>query len=115
MTGCPGSRTGIRQSYLKRAVGKWVPLAKPPIYAPEPMRMSPAFHCTLKRLRFGANTVAIAVTLLSTVVTICLNDETKSPASAFLAVGFLACFALLWQFVRQDLQERDTGDAPDIT
>jgi phosphate/sulfate permease len=78
------------------------------------MRMSPAFHCTLKRLRFGANTVAIAVTLLSTVVTICLNDETKSPASALLAVGFFACFALLWGFVRQDLQERDTRDASDI-
>ena len=79
------------------------------------MRISPALHSNLKRLRFGVNTVAIAVTLLATVITICLNDETRSTASALLAIGFFVCFALLWDFVRQDLQERDTGDAPDIT
>jgi uncharacterized membrane protein len=79
------------------------------------MRTSPAFHSALKRLRFGVNTVAIAVTLLSTVITICLNDETKSVASALLAVGFFGCFASLWGFVRQDLRERDIHDASDIT
>lgn len=79
------------------------------------MRISPAFHSALKRLRFGVNTVAIAVTLLSTVITICLNGETKSVASALLAVGFFSCFALLWGFVRQDLRERDTYDASNIT
>ena len=79
------------------------------------MRTSLAFHSALKRLRFGVNTVAIAVTLLCTVITICLNDETKSAASAFLAIGFFGCFALLWGFVRQDLRERDTHDASDIT
>jgi hypothetical protein len=79
------------------------------------MRTSSAFHSALKRLCFGVNTIAIAVTLLSTVITICLNDETKSVASALLAVGFFGCFALLWGFVRQDLRERDTHDASDIT
>jgi hypothetical protein len=72
------------------------------------MSASPAFLSTLKRFRFGVNTFAIAVTLLATIITICLNDETRSPASALLAIGFFACFASLWNFVREDLQERDT-------
>lgn len=81
----------------------------------EQMHTAPAFQSGLKRLRFGVNTIAIAVTLLATVVTICLNDETKSVASALLAVGFFGCFASLWGFVRHDLRERETHDASDIT
>jgi hypothetical protein len=78
------------------------------------MHISPAFHSTLRRLRFGVNTVAISATLLSTIVTICLNHETRSLASAILAACFFACFAFLWGFVREDIQERETLTDTDL-
>ena len=72
------------------------------------MQTSPAFPAILKRIRFGLNTLAISVSLLGTIVTACLNNETRTQASALVALGFFACFVFLWSFVREDIEERET-------